>query len=72
VVKRLIREITNTDPTVLPDLVLVMAMNIETSLIETGATPGQDYTVRDLFNWATPFALEVFKKDDQITYLVSS
>ncbi|KRB07975.1 hypothetical protein [Lysobacter sp. Root690] len=66
--KSLIRDLRHTDATTLEDLVLVMAKNIEHSLIEAGATPGEDYTMRDLFNWSTPFALEVFKKSGVITY----
>ena len=66
----LIREIRHTDASTLEDLLLIMAKNMELSLIEAGATPGEDYTIRDLYNWSTPFALEVFKKKDRITYRV--
>lgn len=67
----LLREIRHTDATTLEDLLLIMAKNMEQSLIEAGATPGKDYSVRDLYTWATPFALEVFKKNDSITYRTS-
>ncbi len=70
--KTLIREIDNTDPSTLEDLILVMAMNVERSLIEAGAQPGSDYTYQDLFNMATPFALEVFRRNESITYRISS
>lgn len=70
---RLIREITKTDPSTLEDLILAMAMNIESSLIEAGAKAGQDYSFKDLWTWATPFALEIFKdKDRAITYRTAS
>ncbi|WP_163560826.1 hypothetical protein [Halomonas sp. NO4] len=66
----LIRDIRHTDATTLEDLLLIMAKNMERSLIEAGATPGEDYSMRDLYTWATPFALEVFKKNDSITYAI--
>lgn len=64
----LLRKIKHTDANTLEDLFLIMAKNIECSLIEGGAIPGKDYSIRDLYTWATPFALEVFKKNDSITY----
>lgn len=70
---RLIREISNTDPSALEDLILVMAMNVESSLIQAGAKAGEDYSFKDLWALATPFALEIFKdKDRNISYSVSS
>jgi hypothetical protein len=69
--KRLIADFGRTDPTTLEDLLLVMANNIEASLLQAGATPGEDYSFRDLYNWATPFALEVFRNDKaNITFAV--
>lgn len=65
----LIREIRKTDPSTLEDLILIMAINVETSLLEAGAEPGKDYSFRDLWTWATPFALEAFKnKQLNISY----
>ena len=67
----LLRKIRNTSPETLEDLILIMAKNVEASLVESGAEPGKDYTIRDLFNWGTPFALEVFKKNsDKITFAI--
>jgi hypothetical protein len=40
---------------------LVIAKNIEEALMEGGASPGEDYTIRDLYSWAVPFALVKFK-----------
>jgi len=70
---RLIRNITVTDRSSLEDLILVMAMNVEESLSEAGAIAGKDYTYRDLWTMAMPFALDVFKdKESRITYRTSS
>jgi len=63
----LLRQIGETDPSTLEDLILIMAKNVERALIEGGAVPGEDYTILDLYGFARPFALEVFKTKD-ITY----
>lgn len=69
--KQLLRDIGKTAPKTLEDLVFIMAKNIETSLIEGGAVPGKDYKIHDLYTWAMPFALEVFKdKTENISYAV--
>jgi hypothetical protein len=57
----LIRNLTLTDHSTLEDLLLVMAKNVEDSLLEAGAKPGKDYTLLDLYKLAQPFALETFK-----------
>ncbi|ACH85054.1 MULTISPECIES: hypothetical protein [Acidithiobacillus] len=67
---QLLRQVDKADPSTLEDLLLIMAKNMEHSLIEAGATPGKDYSIHDLYTWSTPFALEVFKKSDAITYAV--
>ena len=65
----LLKEIGKTAPDKLEDLILVMAKNIEYSLIRGGASPGKDYTIKDLYSWAMPFALVVFKNPkSEITY----
>ena len=67
----LLRNVGKTAPNTLEDLVLIMAKNIESSLINGGAIPGQDYKIHDLYSWAMPFALEVFKdKEKNISYAV--
>ena len=68
VVSELIGPIGKTDATCLDDLLLVMAKNIELSMLAAGATPGVDYTHLDLFNLAAPFVLSVFEKTDKITF----
>lgn len=69
--KPLLRKIGRTAPDTLEDLLLVMAKNVEKSLISAGAEPGKDYSIRDLYNWGTPFALEIFRsKDKDITYAI--
>lgn len=65
---RLLKRVGKTAPDTLEDLLLIMAKNVETSLIQAGATPGKDYTIRDLYTWGMPFALEVFRNSDKITY----
>jgi hypothetical protein len=46
-----------------------MAKNVEASLLQGGAKPGEDYTIRDLYTWGLPFALSVFNtKDSDITF----
>lgn len=51
---------------------MIMARNIEDSLIESGAVAGNDYTYRDLYQLAAPFALEVFKSREDIKFTISS
>ena len=65
---RLIKEFEQTDPNTLEDLLMIMARNIEDSLIQSGAKPGKDFSFLDIYKLAQPFALEVFKKNDKITY----
>lgn len=65
----LIKFITHTDMMVMDDLLLTMAKNVEAALKEGGAEPEKDYTYRDLFSMALPFALEVWKKNpDKMTF----
>ncbi|MBU2740673.1 MULTISPECIES: hypothetical protein [Acidithiobacillus] len=66
----LIRQVGKADASTLEDLLLIMAKNMERSLMEAGATPGKDYSIRDLYTLSTPFALEVFKKNEMMTFAV--
>jgi hypothetical protein len=43
------------------DVFLILACNIEDSLIGGGAVPGKDYKRLDLFRMARPFMLARFK-----------
>ena len=71
--EQLIRDLPSTDPTTLTDLLLVMAKNVEDAILETGsAVPGVDYTLRDLFMLAQPFALNVWKNSkNKVTFTTS-
>lgn len=48
------------------DFFLVIAKNIEDSLIMAGATPEKDYTILDLYKLAQPFVLHKFKEDNEL------
>ena len=69
--ERLIRPIGETNPTGLEDLLLVLAKNVEESLLEGGARPGKDYTILDLYKLAQPFALSAFEARSDITFATS-
>lgn len=67
--KRLIREFGEADPKTLEDLWLIMARNVEDSMVEAGATPGEGYTILDLYKLAQPFVLDIFSKpENSITF----
>jgi len=68
--KKLIRNFTSTDNTDLQDLIMILAKNIEESMIQAGAQPEKDYSILDLYKLAQPFALEVFKNKG-VNYTVS-
>lgn len=51
--------ITNDDRP-LEDLLMVLAETIENSMLQAGAKPDVDYTYRDLFELANPYALAMF------------
>jgi hypothetical protein len=55
----------NISVTVLEDLMLVMAKNMEYALQEAGAEKGKDYKILDLFNLAKPFAENIFAKSNR-------
>jgi hypothetical protein len=51
-----------------PDVFLITACGIEDSLIQGGAKPGKDYTIRDLYTLAQPFVLCRFQKGELTDY----
>ena len=65
---KLIRDFNQFDPKTLEDLLLIMAKNMEDSLIQGGAEPGKDYTILDCYRLAQPFALSVFEKSNDMSY----
>jgi hypothetical protein len=57
--ERLIRFHSDTvGETYLTDFLTIVAYNIESSLLQSGAKPGTDYSYRDLFQLAVPIACE--------------
>ena len=58
---QLIRDFETVDQTAFEDFFMVIAKNIEDSLIQSGAVAGKDYSYIDLYNLAQPFVLERFK-----------
>jgi hypothetical protein len=65
----LLKRVGETDPGTLEDLLLIMAKNVEASLLQGGAKPNTDYTIQDLYTWGMPFALSVFNdKESKITF----
>lgn len=48
----------------LDDIYLIVARNIEHALMNTGAEPGKDYSILDLFQLAQPFVLHYVRKND--------
>jgi hypothetical protein len=59
----LLHDIDTVAPENLDDLFLIMAKNVEESLIKGGARPGIDYSILDLYELAQPFTLEIFKRN---------
>ncbi len=43
----------------------MMAKNVEDSLILSGAIPGKDYTILDIYKLAEPFVLVAWKQHDK-------
>lgn len=66
----LMRNYETVDQNHLADLVMIIAQNIEASLMQSGAEPGKDYTILDLFQMANPYAFEIFKSRDDIAYTI--
>jgi len=67
----LITKFESTNPKTFDDLLLVLAKNVEDSLLSAGAIPGKDYTILDCYKMAQPFALEIFKSNNDISYTIS-
>lgn len=65
--KRLIKKFDTVSPESLEDHLMIMASNVESSMIQAGANEG-DYTILDLYKLSQPFALEVWKQSDKMTY----
>lgn len=70
--KRLLRTYKEVDNNSLDDVFYLMARNVEDALITGGAVPGKDYTILDCYKLAQPFALELLKKREDMTYTISS
>jgi hypothetical protein len=47
------------------DFFTIVAKNIEDSMIQSGATPGKDYTILDLYKLAQPFVLHCWQQPDK-------
>lgn len=58
---KLIRDFASVDPSFLGDFYICVAKSIENSLLEAGATAGEDYNIIDIYTLAQPFVLERFK-----------
>lgn len=65
---RLIRRFEIYDTNDVQDMLSAMAANVEDALIESGAEPGKDYQILDVFKLAQPFVLEMFKSRESMTY----
>lgn len=68
--KNLIKSFDTLDTNSLEDFYMVIAQGIEASFIQSGATPGTDYTLLDLYKLAQPFVLEQFKTEKSLSYAV--
>ena len=68
---KLIRDISAVDQTAFEDFFMVIAKNIEDSLIQSGAVAGKDYSYIDLYNLAQPFVLERFKTMPNFHFSIS-
>ena len=62
--KSLIRDFSLLGSNDLEDCFLIIAKNIENSLLMVGARPGEDYTYLDLYKLAAPFVLHRFRKKE--------
>ncbi|MFZ2451347.1 MAG: hypothetical protein WAW36_12590 [Methylovulum miyakonense] len=70
--KRLIKKLDLSIRGELSDEFMAIAYTIEESLISAGAEPGKDYNILDLYRLAQPFALEIFKSNENIKYFYAS
>ncbi|WP_129630269.1 hypothetical protein [Candidatus Oscillochloris fontis] len=62
--QRLTREFSTYDASTITDLLSILMANIEDGLLQSGATPGVDYTFRDLATWAMPMVYTGWKKNN--------
>ena len=67
-VRPLITRYARTDSKTLEDLWLVLACNVEDSLLQAGATPGADYTIRDCYTLAQPLVVAMFTRTHDVTF----
>jgi len=49
---RIIKCFDKYDDSTMSDYLSMVARDIEDSLIQCGATPGKDYTYKDVFDWS--------------------
>ena len=68
--KPVLPHVGSTDASTL-EYLLLMAKTMVTSLIRGGTTFGEDFSIRDPYTWATPFALHVFKNGN-VTFVFSN
>lgn len=68
---RLISRFEIYDTNDVQDMLSLMSANVEDALIESGAEPGKDYQILDVFKLAQPFVLEMFKDRESMTYTAS-
>ena len=61
---RLIKHFDNLQNDHLNDVMIIMAKNVEDSLLECGAIPGEDYTLLDLYKLASPLVAERWQTQD--------
>lgn len=61
--KPLLPRYETTNPNTLDDLFLCVAATIEDSLMQSGAKPGIDYSILDLYKLAQPFVLSRYEAE---------
>lgn len=66
----LVKRYEEVDQTNLTDMLMIAARNVEDALIQSGAEPGKDYSILDVYKLAQPFALELFQKNDNANYTI--
>ena len=66
----LVKRYDEVDQTNLTDMLMIAARNVEDALIQSGAIPGKDYNILDVYKLAQPFALELFQKNDKANFTI--
>ncbi len=66
--KRLIVQLERYDRSLLSDFLSIVAANIEDAMMQCGAEPGKDYTYKDIFELAIPFAVDMWRSDKLEVY----